>query len=415
MDYIEIEGGARLEGEITVSGAKNAALPLLASALLAHGESTFTNVPDLVDVRTMGKLLGHIGCAVSGDRSISITPPTSDPKGAPYELVKTMRASVLVLGPLVARYGYARVSLPGGCAIGARPIDQHLKGLELMGAEVVLEHGYVECKASRLKGAMIVLDMPTVTGCENLMMAAALAKGTTTIENAAREPEIVELAFVLNKMGARIRGAGTAVITIEGVDKLQAIEHAILPDRIEAGTFLVAGALTRGDLFVKGARPDHLDAVLAKLRRAGVTINAEAEGIRVQSDGKFKPLDITTQPHPGFPTDMQAQFMVLTCLADGQSIIKESIFENRFMHVSELARMGANIQTDGRMAVIRGVKGLSAAEVMATDLRASASLVIAGLVAEGTTKVRRVYHLDRGYEHIESKLGQVGATIRRRS
>jgi UDP-N-acetylglucosamine 1-carboxyvinyltransferase len=413
MDSIEIEGGARLVGEISVSGAKNAALPLLASSLLAEGESTFTNLPNLVDVRTMGKLLGHIGCEVSGQGSVSIRPPNSDPKEAPYELVKTMRASVLVLGPLVARYGYARVSLPGGCAIGARPIDQHLKGLELMGAEVVLEHGYVECKAKRLRGAMILLDVPTVTGCENLMMAAALAKGTTTLENAAREPEIVELAFVLNKMGARIQGAGTAVITIEGVEKLHAIEHAILPDRIEAGTFLVAGAVTRGDLFVKGARPEHLDAVLAKLRRSGVTLKTEAGGIRVQSDGNFGPLDITTQPHPGFPTDMQAQFMVLTCLAKGQSIIKESIFENRFMHVSELARMGAEIQTDGRVAMIKGVAGLSGAEVMATDLRASASLVIAGLVAEGITKVRRVYHLDRGYEHIEDKLGQVGATIRR--
>ncbi len=413
MDSIEIEGGARLVGEIAVSGAKNAALPLLASSLLAEGESTFTNLPNLVDVRTMGKLLGHIGCEVGGTSSVTIRPPNSDPKEAPYELVKTMRASVLVLGPLVARYGYARVSLPGGCAIGARPIDQHLKGLELMGAEVVLEHGYVECKAKRLRGAMILLDVPTVTGCENLMMAAALAQGTTTLENAAREPEIVELAFVLNKMGARIKGAGTSVITIEGVDKLHAVEHAILPDRIEAGTFLVAGAATRGDLFVKGARPEHLDAVVAKLRRSGVTIKTEAGGIRVQSDGNFGPLDITTQPHPGFPTDMQAQFMVLCCLAQGQSIIKESIFENRFMHVSELVRMGADIQTDGRVAMIRGVKGFSGAEVMATDLRASASLVIAGLVAEGVTKVRRVYHLDRGYEHIEEKLQQVGATIRR--
>ncbi len=413
MDSIEIEGGARLVGEISASGAKNAALPLLASGLLAEGESTFTNLPNLVDVRTMGKLLGHIGCEVSGESSMSIRPPSSDPKEAPYELVKTMRASVLVLGPLLARYGHARVSLPGGCAIGARPIDQHLKGLKLMGADVVLEHGYVECKATRLKGAMILLDVPTVTGCENLMMAAALAKGTTTLENAAREPEIVELAFVLNKMGARISGAGTAVIKIEGVEKLHAIEHAILPDRIEAGTFLVAGALTRGDLFVRGAVPEHLDAVLAKLRRAGVTLKTESGGIRVQSDGNFKSLDITTQPHPGFPTDMQAQFMVLTCLAEGQSIIKESIFENRFMHVSELTRMGASIQTDGRVAMVKGVKGLSGAEVMATDLRASASLVIAGLVAEGVTKVRRVYHLDRGYEHIESKLSQVGATIRR--
>lgn len=413
MDSIEIEGGNRLEGEIVVSGAKNAALPLLASALLATGETTFSNVPDLVDVRTMGKLLRKIGCEVSGDRSISILPPTSDPGEAPYELVKTMRASVLVLGPLLTRYGYARVSLPGGCAIGARPIDQHLKGLELMGAEVILEHGYVECKAKRLHGAMIVLDMPTVTGCENLMMAAVLADGRTTIENAAREPEIEELAIALNKMGAKIQGAGTAVIRIEGVDKLHAIEHAILPDRIEAGTFLVAGAVTNGDVFVKGARSEHLDAVIAKLKRSGVIVEPEATGIRVRREGKLLPMDITTSPHPGFPTDMQAQFMVMASLADGQSIIKESIFENRFMHVSELVRMGAVIQTDGRVAIIKGVESLSGAEVMATDLRASASLVIAGLVAEGTTKVRRVYHLDRGYEHIEAKLAQVGATIRR--
>jgi UDP-N-acetylglucosamine 1-carboxyvinyltransferase len=309
MDSIVIQGGTPLRGEIQVSGAKNAALPLLASALLGHGESTFTNVPDLVDVRTMGKLLRHIGCEVSGDRKVCIRPPSSDPQGAPYELVKTMRASVLVLGPLVARYGYARVSLPGGCAIGARPIDQHLKGLRLMGAEVVLEHGYVECKAKRLRGAMILLDMPTVTGCENLMMAATLADGVTVLENAAREPEIEELAFVLNKMGARIQGAGTSVIRIEGVEKLQPIEHAILPDRIEAGTFLVAGAATRGDLFVKGARVDHLDAVLAKLRCVGATLDVEAGGIRVRHDGRFQPVDITTQPHPGFPTDMQAQFM----------------------------------------------------------------------------------------------------------
>jgi len=413
MDSIEIEGGTRLDGEIQVSGAKNAALPLLASALLATGETTFSNVPDLVDVRTMGKLLQQIGCEVSGDRRISIRPPLSDPGEAPYELVKTMRASVLVLGPLLTRYGYARVSLPGGCAIGARPIDQHLKGLELMGAEVLLEHGYVECKAKRLHGAMIVLDMPTVTGCENLMMAAVLADGRTTIENAAREPEIEELAIALNKMGAKVQGAGTAIIRIEGVETLHPIEHAILPDRIEAGTFLVAGAVTRGDVFVKGARPEHLDAVLAKLKRSGAQVDPEATGIRVRSDKKLLSFDITTSPHPGFPTDMQAQFMVMAALAEGQSIIKESIFENRFMHVSELVRMGAKIQTDGRVAIIKGVDSLSGAEVMATDLRASASLVIAGLVAEGTTKVRRVYHLDRGYEHIEAKLAQVGATIRR--
>ncbi len=414
MDSIEIEGGNRLEGEIIVSGAKNAALPLLASALLATGETTFTNLPDLADVRTMGKLLGRIGCEVSNTKnSISICPPLSDPGEAPYELVKTMRASVLVLGPLLTRYGYARVSLPGGCAIGARPIDQHLKGLELMGAEVVLEHGYVECKATRLHGAMIVLDMPTVTGCENLMMAAALADGRTTIENAAREPEIEELAIVLNKMGAKISGAGTSVIQIEGVEKLRAVEHAVLPDRIEAGTFLVAGAVTGGDLFVKGARPEHLDAVIAKFKRAGAIIEPEATGIRVRSEGRLSSLNITTSPHPGFPTDMQAQFMVMASVASGQSVIKESIFENRFMHVSELVRMGAKIQTDGRVAIIEGVQTLSGAEVMATDLRASASLVIAGLIAEGTTKVRRVYHLDRGYEHIESKLAKVGATIRR--
>lgn len=415
MDRIVIEGGNRLCGEISASGAKNAALPLLASALLATGASTFRNAPDLVDVRTMAKLLRHIGCTVSGTDSITIEPPTSDPSEAPYELVKTMRASVLVLGPLVARFGYARVSLPGGCAIGARPIDQHLKGLELMGAEVNLEHGYVECKATRLKGATIVLDVPTVTGCENLLMAAVLADGRTVLENAAREPEVEELAQVLNKMGARIQGAGTAIIRVEGVEKLQPIEHSILPDRIEAGTFLVAGAVTKGDLFVKNARREHLDAVLAKLRRAGVQVDTEDGGIRVRSDGKFKSFDITTQPHPGFPTDMQAQFMVMAAVSGGQSIIKESIFENRFMHVSELVRMGARIRTDGRVAYVRGVQALSGAEVMATDLRASASLVIAGLVANGTTQVRRVYHLDRGYEHIETKLQKVGATIHRES
>lgn len=415
MDQIVIEGPNRLQGEISVSGAKNAALPLLASALLPTDTSTFTNAPDLVDVRTMGKLLRHLGCSVSQGDTISVTPPNGGVLEAPYELVKTMRASVLVLGPLVARFGYARVSLPGGCAIGARPIDQHLRGLELMGAEVTLEHGYVECKAKRLRGATIVLDVPTVTGCENLMMAACLAEGTTIIENAAREPEIVELACALNKMGARVHGAGTAIIRIDGVERLNSIEHKIQPDRIEAGTFLVAGAVTRGDLFVKDAQGVHLDAVLAKLRQAGAIIDVEDDGIRVRARGTFQPFDITTQPHPGFPTDMQAQFMVLAALCEGQSIIKESIFENRFMHVSELGRMGARIKTDGRVAFVRGVSALSGAEVMATDLRASASLVIAGLVAEGTTVVQRVYHLDRGYEHIEEKLQKVGARIQRRS
>ena len=414
MDEIVIEGGSRLVGEVEVSGAKNAALPLLAAALLPRGASTFSNVPQLMDVHTMGKLLSRLGCEVEGDRVVTIAPPDSgDTFEAPYELVKTMRASVLVLGPLVARYGHARVSLPGGCAIGARPIDQHLVGLEAMGAEVELSHGYVECRCKRLRGAKIVLDIPTVTGCENLMMAAALADGLTIIENAAREPEIEELAQVLNKMGARIKGAGTPVIQIEGVDELHPIEHAICPDRIEAGTFLVAGAITGGDLLVKNARPEHLDAVLAKLRTSGIDVSTEADGIRVRSSGEFQSFDITTQPFPGFPTDMQAQFMALAAVADGQTVIKEAIFENRFMHVSELARMGADIHVDGRVAIVRGVDHLDGASVMATDLRASASLVVAGLVARGTTRVLRVYHLDRGYETIEKKLERVGARIRR--
>jgi UDP-N-acetylglucosamine 1-carboxyvinyltransferase len=325
-----------------------------------------------------------------------------------------MRASVLVLGPLVARFGRAKVSLPGGCAIGARPIDQHLKGLEAMGAKVILDHGYVDVSCKRLRGANIVLDVPTVTGCENLMMAAALAKGRTVIENAAREPEIEELAHVLNKMGAQISGAGTAVITIEGVDELAAIEHAIMPDRIEAGTFAVAAAITRGDVFLAGARPEHLDAVIAKLRTAGVSVVAEKGGLRVRGGGELSGVDITTQPHPGFPTDMQAQFMVLASVAQGQSVITETIFENRYMHVQELARMGADIHVDGRTAIIRGGgHKLGGAAVMATDLRASASLVLAGLVATGKTEVLRVYHLDRGYETIEKKLRGAGARLKR--
>jgi UDP-N-acetylglucosamine 1-carboxyvinyltransferase len=324
-----------------------------------------------------------------------------------------MRASVLVLGPLVARFGKARVSMPGGCAIGARPIDQHLKGLQAMGAKVTLDHGYVDVECKRLQGATIVLDMPTVTGCENLIMAAALAKGRTVIENAAREPEVEELALVLNKMGAKISGAGTAIITIEGVDDLAPIEHAIIPDRIEAGTFAVAAAMTRGDVLLEGARPEHLDAVVAKLRAVGVVVAAEDGGMRVRGNGDLQAVDIVTQPHPGFPTDMQAQFMVLACIAKGQSVIKEMIFENRYMHVPELGRMGADIQVSGRVAVVRGGAKLNAAPVMATDLRASASLVLAGLVASGKTEVLRVYHLDRGYESIERKLAGVGAKIER--
>jgi UDP-N-acetylglucosamine 1-carboxyvinyltransferase len=417
MDKIVIEGGARLRGEIRVSGAKNAALPLLASSLLASGRCAYKNVPQLNDVKTMNKLLARLGCEVESARgTVMVTPPAVTKRRsfeAPYELVKTMRASVVVLGPLVARFGKARVSMPGGCAIGARPIDQHLKGLEAMGAKVTLTHGYVECEAKRLRGARIVLDIPTVTGCENLMMAAALARGVTVIENAAREPEVEELAQVLVKMGARIEGAGTPLIQIEGVDELHPIEHAIVADRIEAGTFMVAAALTRGDILVRGALPEHQDAVIAKLRSAGVKVTPEQGGLRVRHTGDIGPLDITTQPYPGFPTDMQAQLMVLCCLSRGQSVIKEAIFENRFMHVPELGRMGADIHVDGRVAVIRGVPRLSGATVMATDLRASASLVLAGLVAGGVTEVLRVYHLDRGYERIERKLRAVGAQIRR--
>ena len=417
MDKIVVEGGSRLVGEIRVSGAKNAALPLMAAALLPSGASTYKNVPLLQDVATMGKLLRRLGCTVEGTREMTIGPPAPSKKRtvyeAPYELVKTMRASVLVLGPLVARYGHGRVSLPGGCAIGARPIDQHLKGLTAMGAKVVLEHGYVDVTCKRLRGASIVCDVPTVTGCENLMMAAALARGRTVIENAAREPEVEELGNVLNKMGARVQGAGTPIITIEGVDELQAIEHAIMPDRIEAGTFAVAAAITRGDVLLRDARPEHLDAVIAKLRGAGVHVAAEKGGLRVRGGGELAPVDITTQPHPGFPTDMQAQFMVLAAMAKGQSVIKETIFENRFMHVPELGRMGADIRVSGQVAVIRGGAKLSGAAVMATDLRASASLVLAGLVADGKTEVLRVYHLDRGYEAIEKKLRGAGAKIKR--
>jgi UDP-N-acetylglucosamine 1-carboxyvinyltransferase len=416
VDKIVIKGGARLKGDVRVSGAKNAALPILASSILAGGTSTFHNVPKLMDIRTMGRLLGRMGATVEPDKtgySLRVTAGSINAFEAPYELVKTMRASVLVLGPLVARHGQATVSLPGGCAIGARPIDQHLKGLEAMGAKITLAHGNVIAKARRLQGAQIVCDLPTVTGTENLMMAASLAKGRTTIENAAREPEVEELGTVLNKMGARISGAGTSVITIEGVDELHPIEHAILPDRIEAGTFMVAAAVTRGDVLVRDCQPEHLDAVIAKLRSAGAEVGAEAGGLRVRGGAGIDPVDITTQPYPGFPTDMQAQFMVLALRARGQSVITETIFENRYMHVQELARMGADIHVDGRTSVIRGVKKLTGAKVMASDLRASAALILAGLIADGTTEVLRVYHLDRGYEHIEKKLAKLGANIKR--
>jgi UDP-N-acetylglucosamine 1-carboxyvinyltransferase len=415
VQKIVIRGGARLRGEVRVSGAKNAALPILASSLLAQGRSIYRNVPALGDVRTMGRLLGKLGAEIedkpAGTMVVDATKITE--LEAPYELVKTMRASVLVLGPLCARYGRARVSLPGGCAIGARPIDQHLKGLAAMGARIELEHGYVSARARRLRGATIVFDLVTVTGTENLMMAAALAKGRTTLENAAREPEVEELARVLNKMGARIHGAGTSLITIEGVDELQPVEHSIIPDRIEAGTLLVAAAITRGDVLVRDCLPEHLDAVLAKLRASGVEVTADGDGIRVRGKSELRPADISTQPFPGFPTDMQAQFMVLMTRARGQSVLSETIFENRYMHVPELQRMGADIVVEGRTAIVRGPTKLTGATVMATDLRASASLVLAGLIAEGTTEILRIYHLDRGYDRLDKKLRALGADVRR--
>ncbi len=416
MDSIEIVGGNRLVGDVPISGAKNAALPIMTAALLADGEHVFRNVPNLRDVHTMTRLLGRLGVrAELREGEVHVTSSGDIEPTAPYELVKQMRASVLVLGPLVARCGRAIVSLPGGCAIGARPIDQHLKGLSAMGGRVELHHGYVEVTvpSGRLRGAEVTLDFPTHTGTENLMCAAALAQGRTTLSNCAREPEVEELARVLNKMGARIEGAGTSVISIEGVDSLHPVDHAIMPDRIEAGTFMVASAVTAGDLLLRGIGFEPLEAVIAKLREAGAVIEREGNGIRVVGSDFIRPTDVITQPHPGFPTDMQAQLMMLMCLARGTSRITETVFENRFMHVSELNRMGADIQVNGRTATVRGVDKLEGAEVMATDLRASASLVLAGLVAEGTTHVRRVYHLDRGYEQIEKKLAPLGARIRR--
>jgi UDP-N-acetylglucosamine 1-carboxyvinyltransferase len=415
VQNIVIKGGARLSGEVRVSGSKNAALPILASSLLCSGRCIYRNVPALGDVRTMQRLLGDLGAEITTRPAGTTIVDTStvDNVEAPYDLVKTMRASVVVLGPLTARHGRARVSLPGGCAIGARPIDQHLKGLAAMGAKIELAHGYVTTRARRLHGATIVFDMVTVTGTENLMMAAALADGHTTLENAAREPEVEELARVLNKMGARIRGAGTHLITIDGVDELHPVEHAVIPDRIEAGTLMVAAAVTRGNVLVRDCLPEHLDAVVVKLRAAGVEVVPEDGGLRVRAKADLRPIDISTQPFPGFPTDMQAQFMVLATRAKGQSVLIETIFENRFMHVPELQRMGADIQVEGRTVIVRGPTKLTGAQVMATDLRASASLVLAGLVAEGKTEVRRIYHLDRGYDRLDKKLRALGADVRR--
>jgi UDP-N-acetylglucosamine 1-carboxyvinyltransferase len=413
---LEIEGGVPLRGSVSASAAKNAALPALAASLLSAKPVRLTNLPDLVDVRTMIRLIETLGATVrrEGEEVVARVERVTDDV-APYELVSTMRASVLVLGPLVARHGSARVALPGGCAIGVRPIDQHLKGLTRLGAEIAIERGDVVARASRLKGARIATDLVTVTGTENLMMAAALAEGTTVIENAAREPEVVDLANLLVAMGARIAGAGTARITIEGVPELDGATHRIIPDRIEAGTLIVAGAITGGDVTVTDVVPDHLTALLAKLEECGVTLEVAADSVRVRGPERPRPADVTTSPFPGFPTDMQAQVMTLLGLADGQSRVTETIFENRFMHVAELARMGARIDTDGAIAMIRGVPRYQGAPVMASDLRASAALVLAGLVAQGRTTVSRVYHLDRGYERLEKKLVALGARIERRA
>jgi UDP-N-acetylglucosamine 1-carboxyvinyltransferase len=415
VDSLVINGGVSLRGTVRVSGAKNAALPCMAAALLTDEPVVLSNVPRLVDVRTIARLLQHLGVEVEGLRTESLTlrAGRAGEPTAPYDLVRTMRASVLVLGPLVARYGRARVSLPGGCAIGPRPINLHLTGLERLGATITLSDGYVEAKAPRLRGERLVFDLQTVTGTENLMMAAVLAEGTTVLENAACEPEVSDLADLLNAMGARVRGAGTTTITVEGVPSLRGASHRIIPDRIETGTFALAAAITAGDVRIEACQPRHLEAVVEKLREAGVRVE-EGEGtLRVAAGGRTRGVDVQTRTYPGFATDMQAQFMALMALAEGQSAITETIFENRFMHVNELLRMGADIQVRGNTAVVRGVSGLSGAPVMATDLRASASLVLAGLAAADTTRVLRIYHLDRGYEALEVKLRGLGADIRR--
>jgi UDP-N-acetylglucosamine 1-carboxyvinyltransferase len=412
MKKIVVEGGHRLEGTVTISGAKNAALPILVSALLTGGWNVYNNVPDLRDIRTIKDLLADLGAQVETDgNTVKVNANTLDSHEAPYDLVKTMRASVLVLGPLLARLGRARVSLPGGCAIGARPINLHLKGLEQMGARISLDHGYIEANASSLKGADIYFDIVTVTGTEHLMTAAVLAQGVTILRNAAREPEVVALADALNQMGARITGAGTPIVTIEGVDSLAPTSLSVIPDRIETGTFMIAAGVTGGHIKITGCEPRYLPALINKLRQAGLTIEEEQGALHVLSEGPISSVDVKTLPYPGFPTDMQAQFTVLMCLAPGLSVISETIFENRFIHVSELQRMGADIKVSGNFAVVQGGKPLTGAPVMATDLRASASLILAGLAAEGRTEISRVYHIDRGYEAIEKKLAQLGARI----
>jgi len=416
VDKLQIQGGTPLEGEVRISGAKNATLPILAAALLADDPVVVANVPHLQDVTTTIELLGRMGVSVTIDERMRIEVDASTLKEcfAPYDLVKTMRASILVLGPLLARFGRADVSLPGGCAIGARPVNIHVAGLQAMGADIQIESGYIRARAARLKGARLVLDTVTVTGTENLMMAATLAQGQTIIENAAREPEVVDLANFLIAMGAKIRGAGTDKIIVEGVAKLRGTQYEVLPDRIESGTYLVAGAITRGHVRVKHTRPEHLDAVLAKLEEAGAKLGVGDNWIEVDMRGRRpRAIDVRTAPYPAFPTDMQAQFAALNAVAAGVGTIIETIFENRFMHMLEMRRLGAEIRLEGNTAIIRGVERLTAAPVMATDLRASASLVLAGLVAEGRTEVERIYHIDRGYETIEEKLAQLGAQIRR--
>ena len=417
MDILRITGGRRLQGEISISGAKNAALPILCAGLLTADTVTLTNVPQLNDIATTLKLLGQMGvrCTRDADGTVNINASNVTTLEAPYELVKTMRASILVLGPLLARFGQARVSLPGGCAIGQRPVDQHIQGLAALGADISIEHGFVIARAKRLKGAVIRTDMVTVTGTENLLMAAVLADGQTTLENAAREPEVVDLAELLIKMGARIQGHGTDRIVIEGVKTLHGAKHHVIPDRIEAGSFLCAVGAAGGDITLRNVAPETMGATLAKLQEAGVVLTCGKDWIRASMSQRPRAVDFRTHEYPGFATDMQAQVMALNALADGTSVITETIFENRYMHVQELLRLGARIDIDGHTAVVRGVAKLSGATVMATDLRASASLVIAGLAAEGETVVERIYHLDRGYERMEHKLRQLGANIERTS
>ncbi len=416
MNKLIIKGGVPLSGQVRVSGSKNAVLPILAGTLLSSGPVVVRNVPHLHDVTTTMELLGRMGVSITvGEKmSIEIDPSTIENTFAPYELVKTMRASILVLGPLLARYGTAEVSLPGGCAIGARPVDMHLSGLEAMGAEITVEEGYVRAKVDRLKGARIVMEQVTVTGTENLMMAAALADGTTIIENAAREPEVVDLADFINAMGGNVTNAGTDTITVEGVDTLHGCDYTVLPDRIETGTYLVAAAITGGKVLIKHTDPTLLDAVLAKLVEAGAQIDVGEDWIELDMEGK-KPraVNIRTAPYPGFPTDMQAQFCALNAVAEGTGSVTETVFENRFMHIQEIIRLGAKVQVEGNTAIISGVDDLNGAPVMATDLRASASLILAGLVAKGETVVDRIYHIDRGYDHIEEKLACLGAQIQR--